>query len=166
MSEKIQLLNREKINVSGIFDLQAFYKHGRDWFEYNKYLVSEKDYKENIFPTNKVIEFTWECSRDIDEYSRFMIEVRGNAKNVMDVEVKENKKVVKMQKGDIELKVSAWLVLDYESTWEQKPVFKFLKGFYEKFIYRGTIDTLKGEIWKEGWDFLNEMKAFLNLYRY
>ena len=166
MAEKKELLKREKLKFNGIFDLLAFYKHGRDWFEYNRYKVWEKDYKQEVFPTNKKVEWKWECKRDIDEYSRFMIEVRCLCMDVVEVEVKERGKSVKMQKGDIEMQVSAWLILDYEDTWEQTPMFKFLKGFYEKFIYKGTIDTLKEEVWKEIWDFLNEMKAFLNLYKY
>jgi hypothetical protein len=166
MAEKKQLLKKEKIKFSGIFDLEAFYKHGREWFEHNRYRVWERDYKQEVFPTHKKIEFKWECKRDIDEYSRFQIDVKGECKDVVEVEVKEKKKVLKLQKGDIKIEVSAWLVLDYDDNWEQTAMFKFMKGFYEKFIYKGTIDTLKEEVWKESWEFLNEMKAFLNLYKY
>ena len=73
---------------------------------------------------------------------------------------------MQMQQGDINIYVSAILETDYENKWEEHPVWKFFKSFYEKYLYKDTIDDLKEKIWQEGWDFINEIKAFLHLYRY
>jgi len=41
-----------------------------------------------------------------------------------------------------------------------------LQSFFEKYLYAGTFERLKLELWKEGWDFYNEMKAYLDVYHF
>lgn len=167
MANKITLLDTEKITYEGVFDLKELYKHLYEWLAWRKYDISEKKYKEKVKSTGKDMEIMWEANKDIDEYSQFKIEMKAVLIAVNDVEVqKESGAKVKMQKGEISIAVSAHLITDRLEVWQGKPAFSFLQRFYEKYLYKGSIDRMKGELWKVGWDFYNEAKAFLNLYKF
>lgn len=166
MANKITLLDSEKISYDSVFDLKELYKHLYEWLTWRKYDVSEKKYKEKIKPTGKDMEIQWEANRDIDEYSSFRIEMKAQLIGVNDVEVAKDGSKVKMQKGEINIQVSAHLFTNRQELWESKAMLSFLQKFYEKFLYKGAIDRMKAELWKQGWDFYNEAKAFLNLYRF
>jgi len=166
MANKITLLDSEKITYDGVFDLKELYKHLYEWLTWRKYDVSEKKYKEKIKPTGKDMEIEWQANKDIDEYSSFQVEMKALLIGVADVEVQKENIKVKMQKGEINVKVSAHLITDRMETWTAKPQLAFLQKFYERYLYKSTMDRMKGEVWKVGWDFYNEVKAFLNLYRF
>ena len=166
MSKTIDFLKEERIQFEGIFDLKELYKHAHDWLEWRKYDIEEKKYKEKVKPTGKELEIKWEATRDIDEYTQFLIKVKWQIFGLTDVEVQKEGKKVKMNKGEVNVYVTAALVLDWKDKWEERPFLKFLQSFFEKYLYKGTLDRLKSEIWKEGWEFFNEIKAFLHLYRY
>lgn len=166
MTGKIVLLDSEKITYEGIFDMGEFYKHVYEWLAWRKYDVSEKKYKEKIKPAGKEMEIVWSAGRDLDEYSAFKIDVQMLIIGLNDVEVQKNGAKIKMQKGEITIYVSAYIATDRQDFWVSRPQFAFLQKFYEKYLYRSAIETMKGELWKQGWDFFNECKAFLNLYKF
>ena len=56
------------------------------------------------------------------------------------IEVQRDGKKVKMNSGVVEIKFSAVLVKDYENRWEDAPVWKFLRGVYDKYLIRGRIE--------------------------
>ncbi len=166
MSTEYPQLDGEKISYKGIFDLKELYEHLYKWLEWHRFDIEEKKYKEKVKAPEKDIEIEWAASKDFDEYSKMVIKVKWKASGISEVEVAKDDKKVKMNKGDIEISVSATLVTDKDDAWEVKPVLKFLKGFYEKYLYGSTIDVLKKKAWDSGWNFYNEAKAFLNLYRF
>ena len=166
MANKITLLDSEKITFNGVFDLKELYEHLYEWLNWRKYDVSERKYKEKIKPTGKDMEIKWEANKDIDEYSSFRIEMEAMLFGINDVEVQKDTAKVKMQKGEINVKVSAHLITDRKEMWQSRPQFSFLQAFYEKYLYRGAVERMKSEVWKIGWDFYNEVKAFLNLYTF
>ena len=52
---------------------------------------------------------------------------------------------------------------DYEDKWEKKPLWKFLRGIYDKYIVRTTLDEYQGKLSSQAVDFVKEVKSFLQL---
>lgn len=149
------------------FDFLEVYTHAKDWIEWRGYDLYEKKYKEIVTPGDaKEYHIVWEVEKEIDSYSKFLIVVEWKLLGVSDQEVVFHGKKTKAQEGEIELIISAYLVLDYNSKWEEHPLLKLFKGFYEKFLYTGTIRRNEDELWKEGWGLHDELKAFIELYKY
>jgi len=166
MSQKVDLLSDEKITFEGIFDLKETYKHAYQWLQLRKFDVAEKKYKEKVKDSGKDLEIEWTATKDYDEYTKIELKIKWETIALDDVEVVVNNKKKKMNKGELTVTVTANLVKDWQDKWETSPFLQFMKGFYEKYLYNKTIDYLKKEVWKTGWGFVNETKAFLNLYRY
>jgi len=167
MVQKIDIFKKAKVKLSGIFDMHELYIHLHNWLtqEY-RYDVKELKYDEKTRTGGKKFLINWRATREIDEYSQFALTIDWDLRRVKDVTVERGGESVRMQQGKFKLIVTAQLETDYDSRWEERPFFRFLRGFYEKYIYKDTIERLRLQLWDEGWDFCNEAKSFLNLYKY
>ena len=55
------------------------------------------------------------------------------------------------------------LVKDYEGRWEDEPLWKFLRGTYEKYIIRTTNDEYEDRLEDDALEYIDQIKAFLQL---
>ena len=149
-----------------IFHLKELYKHTKDWLDEKGYDTIEKKYEEKIEPSGRELTIEWKCEKKIDEYSRFVIKIKWKTLGMNDIKLKQDGKEVKMQQGELNVKVSAELELDYNEKWDSSPIVKLFQSFYEKYLYVGTITEMKSKLWEEGWKCYNEIKSYLNLYKY
>ena len=164
---KISLLSNEKMIFEGIFDLKELYKHVHDWLEWRGYDLEEKEFSHKVKAGGIDYAIQWIATREIDEYSQFEIQIKYEAFALNKVEVQKNGAKITMDKGEVDIYVSASVVLDWQGRWEEKAIYlKFLKAFYEKYLYYGTIVELKGRLWNEGWELYNEIKSYLNLFKF
>jgi hypothetical protein len=166
MVNVITLLSDERIQYEGLFDIKELYKHAHNWLTWRKFDVSEKQYTEKVKASGKELDIKWEATKFIDEYSAFKIKIRWQIFGMNDVEVKQGAETVKMQKGELNIYITANLETDRQDYWAQNAFYSFLRAFYDRYLYRSTIERLKAELWKLGWDYYNELKSFLNLYKY
>ena len=80
-----------------------------------------------------------------------------------DAEVEIEGKKVKTNKGEVEIVFKANIIKDYEKRWEDKPLWKFLRGIYEKYIIRETIDEFEDDLEDDVKDMIKDLKAFLRI---
>ena len=80
-----------------------------------------------------------------------------------DTEVEIDGKKTSLQKGEVEIIFKANIIKDYEKRWEDKPFWKFLRGVYEKYVIRETIDEYEDDIENEAKEMISEFKAFLKI---
>ncbi|MGB9675245.1 MAG: hypothetical protein ACP5IJ_01310 [Candidatus Nanoarchaeia archaeon] len=165
MANVIKLLDRENLQYSGVFNFEEFLEHARSWLSWRKFDIEEKRFEEKV-KLGREYKIWWYAVKCIDEYSAIRIVFELSITDVIDVEVQIDKKKKKMQKGDINIYITSELITDRQDYWTQNAFFSFLRGFYDRYIYASTIDKLKGEAWNLGWGFFNELKSFLQLYKY
>ncbi len=167
MPKKETIFKEAEIKIKkAVFPLKELYQHMKDWFDDEGFDVTEKKYQEKIKPSGREIEIKWECTKEIDEYSMYVIKLTYKTIGINDIKIKQEGQDVKMQTGELSVKVTAELVLDYNEKWEQHPFVKLLQSFYEKYLYAGTITTMKNELWDKAWKCHKEIKSYLNLYKY
>jgi hypothetical protein len=166
MPNVITLLDSERIQYTGIFDLDALYTHALNWLIWRKFEVNEKSYTLRKKPSGDELFIEWEAQKNVDEYSQIKIRVKYELFGITEVEAKKEGRPKKMQKGEINIYVSADLVTDRQNFWAKNVLYSFLRAFYDRFIYRSSIERLKIEILRLGWEYYNELKAFLQMYRY
>jgi hypothetical protein len=150
-----------KVKQTGIFDFKELYRFTYSWLVDEGYLVTEKTYSEKITPGGKEIEIAWEAKRKISDYFRFIIKASWRILGMTSVEVEENGKKIKLDKGQVEIKIEATIEKDYEHRWENNAFTKFLRGAYDKYIIRGRIDQYEGKIFLEADEFIAQIKSFL-----
>ena len=166
MSEKDFVANNIKVRQVSIFDMGDLYKTMFRWFSQHNYDFQEKQYMEQTTQGGKHLEIGWETNRKISDYIKFHIDIKFLIVGLDSVEIEINNMKNKTNKGDVEMRFTAWLELDYEGKWEGNAFIKFLKEAYNKFIIKSRIEDYEAELHEELYEFIGEIKSYLNLYKF
>lgn len=150
-----------KLKQKGIFDFKDLYSFTYDWLAGEDYKVTEKVYSEEITGDSKKIEIEWLCKRKISDYFQFVIKVNWMVLGLKNVEVQREGKKLKMNSGQVEIKMGGVLVKDYEHKWEDQAFWKFLRGIYDRYIIKSRVDDYEDRLKDEVEEFIAQTKAFL-----
>ena len=164
MSREIALLPKEKMKILGHFDFRYFYKQLYIGLNRDGWTVKEKRYVEKAKPgaEKKDIEIEWVATLPVDSYTMAKMEIF--------FEIKDSHEPMTEWKGGItrpifegifEMKFYYHLVLDYQNKWAANPLLKQMQNFYERRIYKRNLDLIKEEHWKNGWDYIKNIKELL-----
>jgi hypothetical protein len=161
MAEKDKLLE-QKVKYNGIFDFKEIYQFLHRWFIEEGYDVEERKYVEEVQGGDeKKVEIKWLATKKISDYFKYEIKADYRILGMKKVEVEQDGKRIKTNSGTFEIKYQGVLHKDYENTWENNPMMKFLRGVYDKFIVEGTISKYEEKLIQEVDKVTEETKAFL-----
>ena len=154
----------EKVKFSGIFDFKELYRIAYNWLTDSEFWIEERKYAEKINPNGKEITIMWYARRKISDYFRFQFKIEWTILRMTSVEITdEDGNKLRMNKGDLELKITAIIEKDYENRWEANAFFKFIRGSYDRFVVRNRIEKYEDKIVEELIDYVATLKSFLNI---
>ena len=129
-----------KISYSGVYDLHKVYRDIVAWFKFYHYFFNEKTHVEMIRPDGKTHKIDFKSDRKIDEYTKFIIEVEIWTIRTKEVSIKENGKDVKMNTGDIQIRVKGAMELDYYNIFDSYgKIGRVMREYYHNYIIRDRI---------------------------
>ena len=111
----------------------------------------------------KNIKVEWSGSRKVTDYFKFQVVIKFKVLNLTNVEITQEGKKIKMNKGSVEVSVSGTLVKDYEGKFEQNSTQKFMRAIYEKWVIYSRVKEYEGKLVGDCNEFLAQAKAFLDL---
>ena len=154
---------KQTIKKKGYWNYSELYGFCFNWLKDNGYGVKESEYVEKLSDFGKEIQLKWEGGRRVTDYFKFVIKVEWHILGMTDAVIERDGKQEKTNKGEIKLSISADLVKDYEDNWDKKPMVKFMRGIYDKYIIRTTIDNY-GDVLKDDFkEYISQVKSFLEL---
>ena len=163
MSEKENIYS-SKIKHSGIFDFSEFYNFCYDWMrDEGQMFIVEELYSEKLSGEAKNIDVEWDCTRKVTDYFKFQIKVKFKVLGLQKVEITKGNAKIKTNKGQVEVKANAILVMDYQGKFEKNAFQKFLRAIYEKWIIASRIEQFEDKLTGDADEFLNQAKAYLDL---
>ena len=154
---------KKKLTHKGYWSFKDFYEFCFDWIQDNGYFLSEKEYKEKISAMGKNVEIKWEATKEVTDYFKYQIKLNWQVLGLVEAEVEEEGKKIKTNKGEVKISFEAVLIKDYESKWENKPIWKFLRGTYDKYIIKTTAEEQAAKLIGDTNELIDQIKAFLNL---
>ena len=154
---------KQKLKQAGYWNYKDLYSFCFDWLKDEGYNVKEQEYTEKLSSFGKEIILKWEASKKVTDYFKNVIEVKWHVLGMKDAEVEQDGKKVSTNKGEVGIVIQATLVRDYEERWEDKPIWKFLRGIYEKYVIRTTVDEYEGNLEEKAREYLKDIKAFLQI---
>jgi hypothetical protein len=162
-----------RIKDVDIFNLKAVYTMIHEWFVEEEYCDDEEKFpevymRERITPKGKEILVFWRIHKQpfgITFYNR-TIDVLFKFVGIKDIEVMQEGKKFKLQKGTIELKVWAHLEYDAEKKWRDHPILKHFLEIFVNRIYKKEMEMHREELKVEMETLQNSIKEYLNLMRY
>ena len=160
MSEKDTIF-KSKIRHRGLFDFKDAYKFAFDLLVDENYDIFERKYTEKVKGDSKDAEIIWEAMKEVSDYFRFVIKIEWVIRGMKSIEVQRDGKKIKMDSGLMDIRFKADLIKDYESRWENHPLWKFLRGFYDRYIIRTRIEQYEEKLFGEITEYLSQFKALL-----
>jgi hypothetical protein len=152
---------KQKVKNKGTWNYQDFYNFCFEWIKDNGYGIAEKEYTEKVGPNGKEIMLEWEGKKGVTDYFKNILKVKMRVLGLKDVEVEQEGKKINTNKGDLTFELTATLEKDPEDRWEKKPLWKFLRGIYEKYIIRTTVDQYEDRLKDDAKELISQVKSFL-----
>lgn len=163
MVEK-DLIIKEKLDHSGLFNFSELYSYMHSWFKNNLYGVNEEKYSEKVSGASRDISFEWKAAKKISDYFRIEDMIKVDVVGLTEVEVEIDGKKKRMNKGKITMEIKGILLKDPKNTWDETvPVYKFLREAYDKYIIPQRINSVVERVEVEARAFKDEVKAYLEL---
>lgn len=163
MADK-DLIIKEKVEGTGIFDFAGLYKFAYSWLrEQEGYGVVEEKYAEKVSGNARDLDIEWRSNKGFSDYFRIEIFMRWEVRGMTEVEVEVNGVKKKMNKGRVFCEFKGTLIRDPESKWETSPWYMFLRNTYNKYVIPSKIDDMRVKTVNEVRTLKDEMKAFLDL---
>jgi hypothetical protein len=161
---EVDRIYESKVKFSGLFDFKSLYNFIFTWLsDYGYGIIEEKSYTEKIKPEGKEIEISWNARRKISDYFRFLLKIGWRILGMTNVEVQKGGIKTKLNKGDVEIKITGFLEKDYEHRWETSPFFKFLRTIYDKYIIKSRIEGYERKIMEEVDELVAQTKSYLEM---
>ena len=164
MGQKKVVMDGVKLKQDSIFNMGELYKAMFAWFSNYGYDFAEEEYNERDTGRAKDLKFFWTAEKKIDTYIKWGINVNVMILGMESVEIERNGLKLKTNKGAIEFQITAYLLKDYDDKWS-KGFTSFLRKVYDKVIARHRYQRMEQELVRETNKFMDEIKAFLNLYQ-
>jgi len=162
MAEK-ELILKEKVDHSGIFDFPAFYAYAHAWLKEHGYAISEGKYAENVSGNERDIAIEWKATKDFSDYFRAEVIVKTVVKGMSEVDVEIEGVEKKMNKGQVGVELTGNLIKDPTSKWESSTFQRFWRDVYNKYIIPSRIEEMGDKVNGDVVNLKEEMKAFLEL---
>ena len=153
----------QNLKHEGYWSYKELYDFSYLYLKEEDFVLFEKKYEEKVNERGKDLKVDWYVYRKVTDYFKYTFDIQWRVRGLVDAEAEVGGKKTKTNKGEIKVKVIGILERDYEEKWEKKPLWKFLRGIYDKYIMRTTIDEHEEKLVNEATDFFNELKSFLNL---
>lgn len=157
------LILKEKLDYTGLFDFASMYSFAYGWFKYEEYIVVEEEYTEKIAGSTKEMVIKWKAMKSLSDYFKIEYAIKFELKNVTEVEVEIDKVKKKMQKGKVTIEIKGNLVKDPDSAWAGNPFNTFLREAYDKYIIPGRVEGMQIKLVGDLRAFKDSMKEFFEI---
>lgn len=163
--EKIFVAKDLKIKWVGLFDFAELYKVIKEFLEDKKMFnekTLEKKYVEKSKPGGKQLEILWHAEVPRSDFFKYNIDISFLILGMTDVEVPYNNKKRKLNKADIEIRITSWLDVG-GGKWEKQG---FLQKMYQNFLIKGRVDNHLRDLYNAAYGLHKLIKDFLTLRSY
>ncbi|MEM4260051.1 MAG: hypothetical protein QXG00_02340 [Candidatus Woesearchaeota archaeon] len=166
MSEIKTLLHDKELAYSGLFKLRELYKLIDQWFMEHGYDKNELKNYEDVTEDEKEYMLELLPYKNYTDYVRGEIRIFMIIKNCKETIVEKENLKIHMQKGNIKFSFDAYLITDYEDSWQTTPFYYFLRTLFDKFVYKIYITKYENQVIKDCNEIQNQIKSYLNMQRF
>lgn len=162
MAQKKQVY-KEALKQIGYWKYSDVYDMLFRWIKDRGYKLVEDKYDEKLQGESKEIVIKWTANKKVTDYFKFQIVLDWHILGMEDAIVEIDGKKKKTNKGEVKITFKANIIKDYEKRWEDAPKWKFLRGIYEKYVIRETIDEFEDDLGDDVKEMISDLKAFLGI---
>jgi hypothetical protein len=169
--------NREivtyEIEHEDIFHLKNIYKYIHRWFTDNGYFsVDSNDEKFETLYFHRVLgndnlehHIWWRLHKTPDKspYLKYFIKFDFQTLNMGKTKVKDRGQDIGTNVGDLIIRCSGYLMLDYDKSWRKHKYLKLIHKWFIIRIYKKQIDYYEEKLYTEMYELQSLIKQYMNL---
>lgn len=159
-----------RIKYKDIFSLKNFYVKLHEWINSKEWHDSEgKDHYEDLYLEKvepgdfKEIQVWWRPEKKGTDFYKFKMRVNFKALYLKQTEIMYKGKKLKVDKGEIEMKIWSFVELHGYQKWKKHPILKHFFDIYVKRIFTSELIRQKLILYRETYEMQNYMKNFLQM---
>jgi hypothetical protein len=166
VAEKKIVYQDKFMSFEGLFDMKGLFRTITKWFNDRGYDMFENKNFEEVYEDGKKILFELIPYKKMSDYYKIEVRIFAVFENLKEVELEIKGVKQRLLKGRADFTFDAILVTDYENRWEGRPAYYFYRALVDKFIYKSYTDQYEAELIKDAKEVQEEIKAYLNMFRY
>jgi len=166
MTEREQVVDGERITYEGFFSFADLIKLLSEWCSTKGYWMQEKSATETVKSDGKYIEYKITPSKKVSDYAKFALSIRMIGSGLKEKEIEKDRHKQILSEGKIQIVLDGFFETDYEGNWESKPVYYVIRILWDKYIYKPFLSGFRNDLKQDVMQLKQELKAFLNLYKY
>ncbi|MBD3312003.1 hypothetical protein GF352_00925 [archaeon] len=155
-----------RVQFSGRFDYKDFYEFLFNVVAANGYVITSESHSQKDKGGFEKVEVEWVFERLIDDYTKFVIKLHMIILHLRDVVVKKDGEEFKTKEGDVDLTMAGVVVTDRQGLWEKNKFLEVLRDFYERYLFKRTLESYQIEVYNDVFLFENEVKSFFTMPRF
>ncbi|MCF7871473.1 hypothetical protein K9L97_00380 [Candidatus Woesearchaeota archaeon] len=98
-----------------------------------------------------------------NKYYKYYLKLDFQTLNMGKHKVTHKGQQIGTNKGDLILRCTSWVVLDYMHSWRNHPILKYFDEWFIKRIYKKQIDFLKTDLWIKTYKLHDTIKQYMKL---
>ncbi|MBS3097529.1 hypothetical protein J4209_01895 [Candidatus Woesearchaeota archaeon] len=166
MVEKKIVVDQLRLSYNGVFDINDFYNAVEDWIQEKGMEKETKKKLEHVMPHGKKLEWYIECWKSVASYAKTIVRMRALFDEVKEVQIVKNKSKRRLNQGKVLIILDGILETDIEGSWQQKPLFYFMRALVDKYIWKFHTNKYEAPLIDEVYDMHKTLKKFFARYNY
>lgn len=155
-----------RINYSGMFSVNDFFKEVDEWTNENGFERDTKKKLEHVESSGKNMEYVFELWKSVRDYARVTIKLRALFHNITDFDLVRGKHKRNLQKGRVLIYIDGWTIQDIEQRWTEKPWYVFWRTLYDKLVWRTQLGRFDGITVKPCNSLFQRLHSYFKRYKY
>ncbi|PIN75205.1 hypothetical protein COV17_04045 [Candidatus Woesearchaeota archaeon CG10_big_fil_rev_8_21_14_0_10_36_11] len=172
-----------RVKYKDIFDLKAFYESLREWLLENDWMDAQGDidhwetyYGERVTQNSmREIWINWRVKKTPKDIAKweggktallYYMDFDWHCVAVTDTEVIKEGHKLKVNKGEVELVMKAFVDPIYKQEFAKNSILKQFQSIFTKRVYRKVLEQRKKELYQETYTMQNFIKQWFKLKRY
>ena len=164
MGEKQKYLMKS-ISYDGIFNYRELFRIIDVWLREHYYDKWEKRNEQYKTPEGFSLDIEFTPWKKVTDYHKLIMKIEISGTNLKEVEVELNGKKEKMHEGKLNIKLTGYLVVDYEHKWN-RPVYYFIRDVYDKYVYWRITKKYIDMVIEHVDSMYNDIRSYLNVTHY
>ena len=171
--ERDVLATKFEIEHEDVFHLKNLYKLVHEWLVDEGFQAADApdDKIETLYldrskaTGDKEHHIWWRCIQIPrgNSYYRYFLKVDWQTLYMKKIEIMHEGQKFSTNKGDVILRVEAWLQLDYQDKWKENPILRFFDTWFRRRFYLENVKKYKHDLYLTAYRLHQTIKQYLEL---
>ena len=137
----------------------------KEWCGDRKYDIQEKKRVESVKEDGKYVKVEFRAENKLNDYTMLAFKIVVDLSECSDTVVNIGHKRRRLTQGSVSVSIDGMVETDYEGRWERQPFFIFLRGVFDKYVYKTLTGKNEAKLRKDADSLKRNIAKYLNMYK-